>query len=134
MKVFMLANPVAVHTQKWVKALSDRGIDVLLYSFRPYREIEFYKEMKRVEVRGFTKERNARGIKSFFLFKLFWYYIPLVVDIKCQIRAFKRISCIPIVLVIMAYSGSCPDSILFWCLPGGRIFLSILQKVTSGNE
>jgi glycosyltransferase, family 1 len=89
MKVFMLANPVAVHTQKWVKALSDRGIDVLLYSFRPYREIEFYKGMKRVEVRGFTKERNARGIKSFFLFKLFWYYIPLVADIKCRIRAFK---------------------------------------------
>ena len=31
MKVFMLANPVAVHTQKWVKSLSDRGINILLY-------------------------------------------------------------------------------------------------------
>ncbi|MBC5619891.1 glycosyltransferase [Butyricimonas hominis] len=89
MKVFMLANPVAVHTQKWVKSLSDRGINILLYSFRPYKEEGFYKNMENAEVRGFTKERNARGIKSFFLFKLFWYYIPLVWDIKRQIRAYK---------------------------------------------
>lgn len=89
MRIFMLSNPNAVHTRRWVKALAERDITIMLYSFRPYEDDGYYKRIDRVQLKSFSSERDLRGIKNFFPVKLFTYYRALLRDIKKSIRSFQ---------------------------------------------
>ena len=46
MKVFMLSNPAAIHTQRWVSALAKRGVEIMLYSFYPCEKGDYYRGIK----------------------------------------------------------------------------------------
>ena len=48
MKVFMLSNPAAIHTQRWVSALAKRGVEIMLYSFYPCEKVDYYRGIKEV--------------------------------------------------------------------------------------
>ena len=53
MKVFMLSNPAAIHTQRWVSALAKRGVEIMLYSFYPCEKVDYYRGIKHVQVKSF---------------------------------------------------------------------------------
>ena len=89
MRIFMLSNPNAVHTQRWVKALAERGVVVMLYSFRPYKDNGYYQDMNNVQIKSFTKQRELKGIRNFFPIKLLTYYRTLLKDIKASIQSFQ---------------------------------------------
>lgn len=89
MRIFMLSNPNSVHTRRWVKALAERNITIMLYSFRPYQDDGYYRHIDRVQLKSFSRERHLRGIKNFFPVKLFTYYRALLRDIKTSIRSFQ---------------------------------------------
>ena len=52
MKVFMLSNPAAIHTQRWVSALAKRGVEIMLYSFYPCEKGDYYRGIKHVQVKS----------------------------------------------------------------------------------
>ena len=56
MKVLIVSDATSVHTQRWVGALKEKGLDIVLYSIVPY-EGDFY---------------NSRGVKC-HIFDLFNY-------------------------------------------------------------
>ena len=56
MKVLIISDAQSVHTQRWVSSLSGKGVDVVLYSIKPYLD-DFY---------------SSKGIKCYF-FDLFSY-------------------------------------------------------------
>ena len=76
MKVFMLSNPAAIHTQRWVSALAKRGVEIMLYSFYPCEKVDYYRGIKHVQVKSFWQSRDSKGIKGFILVKLFIYLLP----------------------------------------------------------
>ena len=41
MKVLIVSDATSVHTQRWVGALKEKGLDIVLYSIVPY-EGDFY--------------------------------------------------------------------------------------------
>ena len=88
MKVFMLSNPAAIHTQRWVSALAKRGVEIMLYSFYPCEKVDYYRGIKHVQVRSFCQSRDSKGIKGFILIKLFTYYRALIKDIRNSIQTF----------------------------------------------
>ena len=103
MKVFMLSNPAAIHTQRWVSALAKRGVEIMLYSFYPCEKVDYYRGIKHVQVKSFWQSRDSKGIKGFILVKLFTYYrvrpsgivfrIYMRCFIKFRIFAEQGISC-----------------------------------------
>ena len=88
MKVFMLSNPAAIHTQRWVSALAKRGVEIMLYSFYPCEKVDYYRGIKHVQVKSFWQSRDSKGIKGFILVKLFIYYRALIKDIRNSIQIF----------------------------------------------
>lgn len=88
MKVFMLSNPAAIHTQRWVSALAKRGVEIMLYSFYPCEKVDYYRGIKHVQVKSFWQSRDSKGIKGFILVKLFTYYRALIKDIRNSIQTF----------------------------------------------
>lgn len=56
MKVLIISDAQSVHTQRWVSSLSEKGVEVVLYSIKPYLD-DFY---------------SSRNIKCYF-FDLFSY-------------------------------------------------------------
>ena len=88
MKVFMLSNPAAIHTQRWVSALAKRGVEIMLYSFYPCEKVDYYRGIKHVQVRSFCQSRDSKGTKGFILIKLFTYYRALIKDIRNSIQTF----------------------------------------------
>ena len=88
MKVFMLSNPAAIHTQRWVSALAKRGVEIMLYSFYPCEKVDYYRGIKHVQVKSFWQSRDSKGIKGFILVKLFVYYRALIKDIRNSIQIF----------------------------------------------
>ncbi|MBO5804716.1 MAG: glycosyltransferase [Bacteroidales bacterium] len=56
MKVLIISDAQSVHTQRWVSSLSEKGVEVVLYSIKPFLD-DFY---------------SSRGIKCHF-FDLFSY-------------------------------------------------------------
>lgn len=88
MKVFMLSNPAAIHTQRWVSALAKRGVEIMLYSFYPCEKVDYYRGIKHVQVKSFWQSRDSKGIKGFILVKLFTYYRVLIKDIRNSIQTF----------------------------------------------
>ena len=88
MKVFMLSNPAAIHTQRWVSALAKRGVEIMLYSFYPCEKVDYYRGIKHVQVKSFWQSRDSKGIKGFILVKLFTYYLVLIKDIRNSIQTF----------------------------------------------
>ena len=89
MKVFMLSNPAAIHTQRWVSALAKRGVEIMLYSFYPCEKVDYYRGIKHVQVKSFWQSRDSKGIKGFILVKLFTYYRVLIKDIRNSIQTYR---------------------------------------------
>lgn len=85
----MLSNPAAIHTQRWVSALAERGVEVMLYSFYPCEKVDYYMGIEHVQVKSFCQYREQKGIKGTFPVKLFTYYRALVKDIRNTIRVFQ---------------------------------------------
>lgn len=79
MKVLFISNPNSTHTQRWVHALSERGISVYLYSFRKAEDPLFYKILKNVELSSFKEDNYT---KRSTITRLFVYYIPLIISIR----------------------------------------------------
>lgn len=84
----MLSSPTTIHTQRWVSALAERGVEIMLYSFYPCGEVDYYAGFKNVYVKSFCKSREMKGIKGFFPIKLFTYYRALIKDIRNSIQIF----------------------------------------------
>lgn len=78
MKVLFLSNPNSTHTMRWVSALSERGVEVFLYSFRKAEDEFFYSRLKNVRIESF-REDVYRDRSS--VIRLFCYYIPLIMSI-----------------------------------------------------
>ena len=58
----MLSNPAAIHTQRWVSALAERGVEVMLYSFYPCEKVDYYMGIEHVQVKSFCQYREQKGI------------------------------------------------------------------------
>lgn len=77
MKVLIISDAQSVHTQRWVSSLQEKGVEVLLYSIKPYLD-DFY---------------SSRNIKCFF-FDLFLYKrnrSGLKGALKCHFQAVKHL-------------------------------------------
>lgn len=86
MKVLFISNPNSTHTQRWVHALSERGVSVYLYSFRKAEDPLFYKILKNVEISSFKEDTYTNRST---ISRLFLYYIPLIVSIRKVYKTFN---------------------------------------------
>ena len=123
MKVFMLSNPAAIHTQRWVSALAKRGVEIMLYSFYPCEKVDYYRGIKHVQVKSFWQSRDSKGIKGFILVKLFTYYLVLIKDIRNSIQTFHPDTLT--IYRIMVYSGRWRVFILSSFLHGEQMYMII---------
>ena len=58
MKLLLLSDAASIHTKRWVTALSERGIEILLFSLNNHGN-EFYDNLKNVKLRALS--HNVRG-------------------------------------------------------------------------
>jgi UDP-N-acetylglucosamine:LPS N-acetylglucosamine transferase len=65
MKVLIISDAQSVHTQRWVSSLSEKGVEVVLYSIKPYLD-DFYssRNIKCYFFDLFSYKRDKSGIKG----------------------------------------------------------------------
>lgn len=62
MKLLILSEANSIHTKRWVKSLSERGIDIILFSLSPVRD-GFYSDLPNVQISTGTSS-SSTGIIS----------------------------------------------------------------------
>ena len=82
MKILILSDINSVHTQKWVRGLSDHGFTIGLFSFS-YSEVDWFRSLINVEL--LFQPASSRGSQS-FLDKL--GYLKYSGKLKLAIRRF----------------------------------------------
>ena len=65
MKVLIISDAQSVHTQRWVSSLNEKGVEVVLYSIKPYLD-DFYssRNIKCYFFDLFSYKRDKSGIKG----------------------------------------------------------------------
>lgn len=81
MTVLILSDTNSIHTKRWVKSLSERGVKIVLFSLSPNRS-DWYNDLSNVRV-----ECTSHDAKSSFLSKL--NYLTVVPTIKKLIKEVK---------------------------------------------
>ncbi len=85
MKVLVVSDAQSVHTQRWVSALKERGIDIVLYTIKPVTD-DFYSS-RGIKCRFFdlfSFKREKKGV-----FSAISLHIKAVKDLKRAIREEK---------------------------------------------
>ncbi len=86
MKVFLLSDAGSPHTLKWVKALTEAGIKIHLFSLSPFGN-EIYSKINNVSVETFGLTENISSRRDLFFSK--FIYLFAVRKIKKRIKEFK---------------------------------------------
>jgi L-malate glycosyltransferase len=86
MKILLLSDSNSIHTIKWVKALSEAGISIGLFSFYPFSS-PIYNEYKNILLSNINLDPELRMTESSRFSKL--VYLKAIKQIKKLIKEFK---------------------------------------------
>jgi glycosyltransferase involved in cell wall biosynthesis len=87
MKIFILSDPKSIHTKRWISALAQQKINILLFGLND-ADITFYATYKNVEVYAIDMISNLRKRHNDGAFEK-WKYLKLLNLLKRKIAEFK---------------------------------------------